>query len=141
MAAVTTLLCPRSAAAVWPVEGENHAGCRCSTISLPSPLRPSSGSCDVAKTQNSPACHLRGADRRQLHYHFEHQRGRYFCPLVHPQRSATKRINSQTVALGIERPHLRNGQAIDNLNTLIYVLINLRALHRVRQKKGSMVDP
>jgi len=26
--------------------------------------------------------------------------------------------------LGIERPHIRNGQAIANLNTLIYLLIN-----------------
>ena len=29
--------------------------------------------------------------------------------------------------LGIERPRLRNGQAVAHLNTLIYVLINLRA--------------
>jgi len=28
------------------------------------------------------------------------------------ERTATERINSQAVALGIERPHLRNGQAI-----------------------------
>jgi hypothetical protein len=54
---------------------------------------------------------------------------------VYKQRTATERINSQAVALGIERPRLRNGQAIANQNTLIYVLINLRALHRVRRKK------
>lgn len=48
-------------------------------------------------------------------------------------RSATERINSQAKALGIERPKLRNQQAIANLNTLIYVLINLRALRRLRQ--------
>jgi len=48
-------------------------------------------------------------------------------------RSATERINSQAKALGIERPKLRNQQAIANLNTLIYVLINLRAFHRLRQ--------
>ena len=113
----------------------------------------------------------------------EHERGRYFCPLLFPetsteicpiahknflkggckttmatslgariryqldrhseaykaiykQRTATERINSQALALGLEHPHLRNGQAITNLNTLIYILINLRALHRVRQKKA-----
>lgn len=113
---------------------------------------------------------------------FEHQRGRYVCPLCFPektshacpvnhkqwpkggcistlptsigtrlryqldrdsqlykqvykQRTATERINSQAEALGIERPRLRNLQAIANQNTLIYVLINLRALHRIRQKK------
>jgi len=53
------------------------------------------------------------------------------------QRTATERINSLAKELGIERPRLRNGQAIANLNTLIYVLINLRALHRVRRKKAD----
>jgi hypothetical protein len=56
---------------------------------------------------------------------------------VYKQRTATERINSQAVALGIERPKLRNGQAITNQNTLIYVLINLRALQRVRGKKAT----
>ena len=48
------------------------------------------------------------------------------------QRTAVERINSQAVALGIERPHLRNGKAIANQNTLIYILINLRFLQRLR---------
>jgi hypothetical protein len=51
---------------------------------------------------------------------------------IYRQRSATERINSQAVALGIERPHLRNGPAIANQNTLIYLLINLRFLQRLR---------
>lgn len=50
------------------------------------------------------------------------------------QRSAVERINSQAVALGIERPHWRNGQAIANQNTLIYLLINLRFLQRLREE-------
>ena len=41
-------------------------------------------------------------------------------------------------ALGIERPHLRNQQAITNRNTLIYILINLRALHRIRRKRACL---
>jgi hypothetical protein len=56
---------------------------------------------------------------------------------VYKQRTATERINAQAVALGIERPKLRNGVAIANLNTLIYVLINLRALQRLRAKKRA----
>lgn len=52
---------------------------------------------------------------------------------VYRQRTAVERINSQAVHLGIERPHLRNGEAIANLNTLIYTLINLHLLHRLRQ--------
>jgi hypothetical protein len=110
----------------------------------------------------------------------EHQRGKYVCPLMFPQRSeqacpikhekwnkkgctvamptspgarlrytldresqtykdvykqrtAVERINSQAYALGIERPHIRNGSAIANLNTLIYTLINLRLYQRLRQ--------
>jgi hypothetical protein len=54
---------------------------------------------------------------------------------VYKQRTANERVNSQAVELGIERPRLRNGRAIANLNTLIYVLINLRALQRVRRRK------
>jgi hypothetical protein len=53
---------------------------------------------------------------------------------IYNQRSATERINSQAVSLGIERPMLRNGKAIANINTLIYTLINLRFLQRVRSR-------
>ena len=56
---------------------------------------------------------------------------------VYRQRSATERVNAQAKALGIERPKLRNGQAIANRNTLIYVLINLRTLHRIRKCKRA----
>jgi hypothetical protein len=51
------------------------------------------------------------------------------------ERTACERINSQSVTLGIERPHLRNGQAIANENTLIYLLINLRFLQRLRERR------
>lgn len=34
----------------------------------------------------------------------------------------------------IGRPQLRNGHSIANLDTLIYVLLNLRALLRIRQR-------
>lgn len=57
---------------------------------------------------------------------------------LYNQRSATERINAQAKALGIESPKLRNHQAITNRNTLIYILINLRALHRVRHKKAHL---
>jgi hypothetical protein len=53
---------------------------------------------------------------------------------VYKQRTAVERIFSQAKELGIERPHLRNGQAIANWNTLIYTLINLRLLARIRQQ-------
>jgi hypothetical protein len=115
---------------------------------------------------------------------FEHERGRYHCPLLYPQstgqpcpikhkrwekggctttlatsigariryqlnrqseeyrrvykqRTATERINAQAKAIGIERPRLRNAQGIANQNTLIYALINLRAIHRIRQRRAD----
>jgi hypothetical protein len=57
---------------------------------------------------------------------------------LYRQRSATERINSQAVNLGVERPKLRNQRSIANQTTLIYVLINLRALHRVRTLKADL---
>lgn len=54
---------------------------------------------------------------------------------IYRQRTATERINSQAKEFGIERPRLRNQDSIRNINTLIYVLINLHALQRIRQLK------
>jgi hypothetical protein len=53
---------------------------------------------------------------------------------VFNQRTAVERINSQAKELGIERPKLRNQDSIANINTLIYVLINLRALQRLKER-------
>jgi hypothetical protein len=47
-------------------------------------------------------------------------------------RTMVERINSQAEALDIIHPKLRSGRAIANRNTLTYVLINLRALGRIR---------
>jgi hypothetical protein len=57
---------------------------------------------------------------------------------VYKQRTATERINSQAVDLGIERPKFRNGFSIAHLNTLSYVLINLHALQRIRLHKAEL---
>jgi hypothetical protein len=66
---------------------------------------------------------------------YQLDRGSELYKHVYKQRTATERINAQATELGIERPKLRNGAAIANRNTLIYALINLRALQRVRAKK------
>jgi len=47
---------------------------------------------------------------------------------VYNQRTSCERINSQAQALGIERPKVRNGRSVMNLNTLIYLVINARVL-------------
>lgn len=56
---------------------------------------------------------------------------------IFKQRTATERINARAKHLGIERPNLRNGQAVANLNTLIYVLINLRSLQQILARKAE----
>ncbi len=57
---------------------------------------------------------------------------------IYKQRTADERVNSQALELGIERPKLRRQSAIANQNTLIYVLINLRALQRVRHHQEAL---
>lgn len=58
---------------------------------------------------------------------------------VYAQRTSCERINSQAQALGIERPKVRNQRSVANLNTLIYVIINVRALNRAKSiNKGLL---
>jgi len=51
---------------------------------------------------------------------------------VYAQRTSCERINSQAQALGIERPKVRNGRSVANLNTLIYLIMNVRALAKAK---------
>jgi len=58
-----------------------------------------------------------------------------FSPLyqvVYTQRTACERINSQAQALGIERPKVRNSRSVANLNTFIYIVINVRTLAKAK---------
>lgn len=47
---------------------------------------------------------------------------------VFDQRTATERLFSRAKALGMERPKLRNRQAIANMNTLTYLLLNQKLI-------------
>jgi hypothetical protein len=51
---------------------------------------------------------------------------------IYTQRTCCERSNSQAQALGIERPKVRNHRSVKHLNTLIYVVINVRALQRAK---------
>jgi hypothetical protein len=75
----------------------------------------------------------------RLRYALDRQSDEY--KQAYNQRTAVERINSQALSLGIERPHLRNGQAIAHQNTLIYVLINLRSLQRLRNRPPDHLSP
>ena len=59
--------------------------------------------------------------------------------VIYNQRTSTERINSQSKALGIKRPKVRNIRSIRNLNTLTYLVINARALQRVRALNASLL--
>lgn len=60
--------------------------------------------------------------------------------VVYNQRTCCERINSQAKELGIERPKVRNRRSVANLNTLIYVIINVRALDRAKSiNKGLLL--
>jgi hypothetical protein len=101
---------PASTAQVCPINHKNWAGQGC-----------------VSTLATSPGARLRyQIDRSSQHY-----------KEVYKQRTATERVNSRAVDLGIERPKLRNGPAIANHNTLTYALINLHALQRIRQRKAQ----
>jgi hypothetical protein len=59
--------------------------------------------------------------------------------VIYTQRTACERINSQAQALGIERPKVRNIRSVRNLNTLIYLVINARALTKAKSiNKGLL---
>ncbi len=49
---------------------------------------------------------------------------------VYTQLTSVERINSQAKTLGIERPKVRNDCSVERLNTLTYILINVRAVVR-----------
>ena len=105
------LLFPQATGSACPIDHKNWPGGGCLT-SMPT------------------------ATGARLRYQLDRHSDRYIK--LYNQRTANERINAQAKALGIERPKLRNFQAIANRNTLIYILINLRALHRIRRKRACL---
>lgn len=59
---------------------------------------------------------------------------------IYDQRTCCERINSQAKELGIERPRVHNGHSVANLNTLIYLVINVRALQRARSINRGLLQ-
>jgi hypothetical protein len=58
---------------------------------------------------------------------------------VYNQRTCCERINSQAKELGIERPKVRNIHSVRNLNTLTYLIINVRALSRAKSINSGLL--
>ena len=59
--------------------------------------------------------------------------------VLYNQRTGCERINSRAKELGIERPKVRNIRSVRNLNTLIYLVLNVRTLAKARSiNKGLL---
>jgi len=71
------------------------------------------------------------AEGARIRYQLDRDSERYKA--IYKQRTAVERIFSLAVNLGIERPKLRNRAAITNQNSLMYILLNLRAMARIHQ--------
>jgi len=59
---------------------------------------------------------------------------------IYRQRTSCERINSQAKELGIERPKVRNACSVHNLNTLIYIIINAKAIQRVKSITARLLQ-
>jgi len=59
---------------------------------------------------------------------------------IYTQRTSCERINSQAQALGIERPKVRNGRSVAHLNTLMYLIINVRALAKAKSINRGLLQ-
>ncbi len=59
---------------------------------------------------------------------------------IYRQRTSCERINSQAKELGIERPKVRNQRSVHNLNTLIYIVINVKAIQRVKSLNARLLQ-
>lgn len=103
------------------------------------PLKNSDQSCPIQhKRWQKEGCTTRLPSSVGARLRHQIDRDSLLYETIYKQRTATERINALATELGIERPRLRNRQAITNQNTLIYVLLNLRGLRRVRQRKGRL---
>jgi len=67
-------------------------------------------------------------------------RGSPLYHAIYTQRTSCERINSQAKELGIERPKVHNSRSVANLNTLIYLVINVRALQRARSINARLLS-
>jgi hypothetical protein len=60
---------------------------------------------------------------------------------LYRRRTSTERINSQATELGIERPRVRRAAGVARLNTLTYLIINVRALQRLPACLAAHAQP
>ena len=130
----------------WPDDGTGHAfdhedGFRARRYALPAVWPDATDQpCDHAQFAKGPGCtkYINVEAGGRMRADLDAPGTRYRA--VYRQRTSAERINSQAKALGIERPKARRRRSIA-LNTLTYVVINARALQRVRAAKAVAHAP
>jgi hypothetical protein len=59
---------------------------------------------------------------------------------LYNQRTGCERVNALAKERGIERPRVRNAHSVANLNTLIYVLVNVQVLVKAQSINASLLS-
>ncbi len=105
--------------------------------------RPTAAACDHAQFAKGPGCVKYSNVERGGLMRVLLDRDTPAYKSLYRQRSTAERINSQAKGLGIERPAVRNRCSIQTLNTLTYIVINVRALQRLADTKplSSLPSP
>ena len=101
--------------------------------------QPTGESCDHKQFQKGKGCvkDLNWEAGGQMRVSLDRDGPLYHA--IYDQRTSTERINSQSKELGLKRPHVRNIRSVRNLNTLTSLVINARALQRVRQVNACLL--
>jgi hypothetical protein len=135
-------LCPRQLPMYPAYQFNDPDGFRAQELRCPLLRpRPTGETCEHEQFAKGVGCtkhvniELGGLMRLSLDRHSDAYRA------IYKQRTSTERINSQATELGIERPRVRNIHSVRNLNTLTYILINVRALDRVRTMNAQTRVP
>jgi hypothetical protein len=126
-------LCPKELEMIRLYEFEHTDGYRAQVLRCPLLVPAATGqSCDHEQFAKGIGCvkYINITAGGKMRITLNRQSAVYKA--IYRQRTAAERINSQAKALGIERPQVRNSDSVHNLNTLTYVVINARALERVR---------
>jgi hypothetical protein len=126
-------LCPRGLEMAPGCTYRDGEGFRAQELRCP--LRyphPTGQPCDHAQFAKGPGCkksvNIEAGGRLRV----ATDRAAEAYKAVYRQRTAAERLFSQATALGIERPKARRLRGVANRNTLIYLVINARALARAR---------
>lgn len=59
---------------------------------------------------------------------------------LYNQRTGCERVNALAKERGIERPRVRNGHSVANLNTLTYVIVNVQVLVKAKLTNASLLS-